>query len=285
MNAGSVTGAAEQLHISQPSVSKMLKHLESRLGFLLFKRIKGRIVPTQEAHALHHEVERVYRGLRSIQKIASEMRQGKAGRLNVAATTALGLNFMPRALSSFHEERPNIHYSLMVRTVSEVEELVASQQIDIGLVLFPYGSPTVESSEIARAQMVCVVPEDHPLGKKSSIRPSDLQAYPLISFDRIWPFGRLIEKYFHKAKLEFEIAANVELCSTACSLVLSGAGIAIVDEFTAMAPAFPNLKRISLVPPITFGVTLLSPMYRPKSIIAKAFIEHLSGRLNARMNE
>jgi DNA-binding transcriptional LysR family regulator len=58
--SGSITAAARVLHVSQPSVSKILQHTEDQLGFPLFRRLKGRLMPTDEAHLLFREMDEVY---------------------------------------------------------------------------------------------------------------------------------------------------------------------------------------------------------------------------------
>ncbi|WP_268810299.1 LysR family transcriptional regulator, partial [Vibrio parahaemolyticus] len=60
MQARTVSGAARLLHVSQPNVTRVLAHTEQQLGFALFERVKGRLVPTQEAKALLPEAEKVY---------------------------------------------------------------------------------------------------------------------------------------------------------------------------------------------------------------------------------
>nr|MBP7568005.1 LysR family transcriptional regulator [Burkholderiaceae bacterium] len=67
MEAGSFTGAAQMLHVSQPAISRLVRHLELRLGVNLFDRLHGKLLPTPEARTLHAEVQRSYRGIRSIQ--------------------------------------------------------------------------------------------------------------------------------------------------------------------------------------------------------------------------
>ena len=64
--SGSITGASRVLHVSQPSVSKTLQHTETQLGFALFRRLKGRLVPTEEANLLFREVDDVYQRVGSL---------------------------------------------------------------------------------------------------------------------------------------------------------------------------------------------------------------------------
>jgi len=73
MTTGSISGAAKLLFISQPAVSRSLAHMEQRLGFALFERVKGRLYATPEAKKLHREVEAVYRGVQRVGELALEL--------------------------------------------------------------------------------------------------------------------------------------------------------------------------------------------------------------------
>ena len=73
-SSGSITGAAEMLHVSQPSVSQVLQHAEQQLGFELFRRIKGRLVPTSEAKTLFAPVNKIYNQINSLKKVTSNLK-------------------------------------------------------------------------------------------------------------------------------------------------------------------------------------------------------------------
>src|ERR1700761_7761909 len=94
---GSVMSAAQALNVSQPSVSKVLAHAEIKLGFPLFRRLRGRLVPTDEAHILFREISELHGRVQSIQKTAKNLRGGIAGYLRLAVLPALGLSATPRA--------------------------------------------------------------------------------------------------------------------------------------------------------------------------------------------
>lgn len=279
MDQEGITRAAIALNVSQPSVSKTIKHLESRLGLQLFLRDKSRLVPTPEAVALHEEVSKVYVGVRSILSIADEMRSGRAGKLRIAASGVLGIDFLPRELSEFLKHRPGIKTSMVVRHVSHVEEMLASQQVDMGLVLFPKTSPSVDCSDIGRCRLVCVVGQSHKFSHKSTLSPVDLADCSLICYDALQPLGRLIEEAFHRSGVSLRIGVNVELCTTACSFVRYSGEIAIVDEFTASI--FPDLVSIPFKPEISVPISLLTPTHRPCSLIARQFVAQLKESLQS----
>lgn len=72
MQAGTVSGAARLLHVSQPNVTRVLAHTEQQLSFALFERVKGRLVPTQEAKALLPEAEKVYQQLGQFRSLTNK---------------------------------------------------------------------------------------------------------------------------------------------------------------------------------------------------------------------
>ena len=86
---GSITNAAKILHVSQPSVSKVLSHAEMQLGFDLFKRVKGRLIPTDEAEMLFDEVDKIYQQMRAIKNTAENINKSEYGQISIGVTPAL----------------------------------------------------------------------------------------------------------------------------------------------------------------------------------------------------
>ena len=104
---GSVTQAAQILHISQPAVSKSLAHAEQQLGFALFTRDKNKLIPTAEAQALFPEIEHLYRQLHSVKTLADNLQRHDEGMIDVAITPALGFDVIPQAIARFNDRYPN----------------------------------------------------------------------------------------------------------------------------------------------------------------------------------
>lgn len=98
---GSITSAARMLYVSQPSVSKVLAHAESQLGFALFERNRGKLTPTAEADMLFDEVDKIYRQLFTVRRKAENIRQHRAGVVDIAVTPALGLSGYQTLLPGF----------------------------------------------------------------------------------------------------------------------------------------------------------------------------------------
>ena len=101
ISTGSAAGAAKLLHISQPAISKILKHAEQSLGFALFIRDKGRLVPTPEAIRLRQELVPLEDQLRRIRRLSTTLAQGAVRPLAIALTPAIAYSVLPRAIAAW----------------------------------------------------------------------------------------------------------------------------------------------------------------------------------------
>ena len=100
MDSGSITEAANILHISQPAVSKALKLLEAELGLRLFARTTKGIAATEEARLLYTEVERTYFGMQNLSRFAASLGDRKQGRIVVSTIPALGIETTSRRIAA-----------------------------------------------------------------------------------------------------------------------------------------------------------------------------------------
>ncbi len=237
MIARTVSGAARMLNTSQPGLSRMLRHMEDRLGFLLFDRSGGRLTPTKEAELLFSETERVHKGLETLQHFIDQMARGADGMFRVGASPSLGHSIVPRILKAVTAKFPNLVVQVDILSVDQVTEYLAVQNGEYALALFPVDHPNVESERIGSAGMVCVVPADHPWADRRRIGLRELANQPLVSFRTDTPHGRVIAGMYEAIGLAPEITTFVRFAETACAFVRSGFGIAIVDTFTARACA------------------------------------------------
>ncbi|MET1255257.1 LysR family transcriptional regulator [Aliikangiella maris] len=103
---GSVSSAAKMLNITQPTASKILKHAESQLGFLLFERIKGRLVPTEEAKVLFSETRNIYKQISSLKRTSRNLSRPEMGCIKIATVPAIGIELLPKAIIEFKKNSP-----------------------------------------------------------------------------------------------------------------------------------------------------------------------------------
>jgi DNA-binding transcriptional LysR family regulator len=272
METGSVTEAARLLHVSQPAVSKMLQQAESQLGFQLFIRERGSLAPTVEARTLLPELIKAFAAVDVVNRLADDLRDTRTGLITVAASASFGNSLVGVAIEQFRATRPQTHVVLQTLLNHQIAEFVAENKVDLGLAL----SPAEDSATIARnfctADLVCVMPDGHPLSELEAVGPAELQRYPLISFSRDRPIGALIEQAYDDAGLRRSIAIEVTQSWTACALVQAGSGVAVVDGFSLLGGMFADLIARPLRPAIRIAGRILRPRHRPISRLASAFV-------------
>ncbi|GJE59583.1 LysR substrate-binding domain-containing protein [Methylobacterium trifolii] len=235
MIARTVSGAARMLNTSQPGLSRMLRHMEDRLGFLLFDRAGGRLTPTQEAKLLFSEAERVHKGLETLHQFIDQMAQGTDDMFRVGASPSLGHSIVPKILKVLSGHFPRLVVQVDILSVDQVPEYLGVQTGEYTLAVFPVDHPNVESERIGSGAMVCVVPSDHPWASRRRIGLRDLVGQPLVSFRSDTPHGRVIAGMYAQAGLAPEISTFVRFAETACAFVRNGFGVTLVDAFTARA--------------------------------------------------
>ncbi len=244
MEAGTVSGAAALLNVSQPNVSRMLKYTEGRLAMRLFERSHGRLQPTAEARALYREVQSLHAHLESLQDAVRHIARGELGRFTVGGSPSLGRHVLPAALSSLRREFPQLAVKLDILSVSQVIEYVTLNQGECACTIFPISHPQIETQACAVGALVCAVPRGHALAGRSSIAPADLAAESLIGFEPNTPHGRVMDDFLRQAGHEPVYPCTARFAETACALAEKGNGITLVDEFTMSGRAFPNLVAL-----------------------------------------
>lgn len=271
VDTGSVTAAASLLHVSQPSLSRLLKSLENNLGFSLFERRKGRLVATPEARLLHEEVQKYFRGLQTLAQTAVDIRNLSRGHLRLAAFAALSIAVQPRVIKRFCQLNPDMRVSTTTGQSRQIVDLVAMRFADLAIVDPMAVSDMVRIEQRWQFPCVCVVPTGHHLAGRQRLGLEDLQDQMIIGLGR-----EFLSRYPQGAALYDSLAPSmsiqVQQSIAACALVAENAGIAIVDPFTARQWQPMGLVVKPLAIDIPFEICVVASREIPLSIAARQFL-------------
>lgn len=271
-STGSITNAAELLHVSQPSISKVLKHAEMQLGFELFHRVKGKLVPTPEAEALILEVNKVYAQISSLKKSALNLRGNTSGKISLSVMPALGLNILPLAIKRFHEQYPDIQFNVQTKHFEDVPTALFEYEIDIGLAFDPESHAGLGCVDIGSGELVCVHTPNL-FEHKEKVEPRDLIGQEFISIVDSGPLGDIVEKEFQLLDDRLDTRVQVQTYYIAKSLVGYGLGVSVIDEFTASAEGPGQFQSTGFEPPMSFSVKGFYLESRPLSMVCQEFLE------------
>lgn len=233
MRTGTVSAAAEELAVSQPAVSRLIRDLEERLELSLFRRYGGRVVATREAHELWTEVERSFVGLTQIERAAAQIKQGHRATLTIAAAPAIAQSALPGVVALLLEERPEFRAEFLSMTTLPVVRQVALRQCQIG-----FGIPSQHKFEIdvirtGAVPFRFIAPSGHPLGAREVIRLRDLSGLDFVGFVDSTMSGRTFDRLFAKMRHPPLPKMKSYLSHIVSALVLRGIGVGIIDAFTA----------------------------------------------------
>jgi DNA-binding transcriptional LysR family regulator len=225
---GSVSRAAEMVHISQPAMSKLIAYLEADTGLKLFDRAKGRLAPTKSGMRLYEEIDRIFAGVRQIENAAEAIRREEQGRISIGVLPALAGSFIHRATTGFLKDRRNVFCTVRSAGSQWIVDWIVARKLDVGLVDGGFKNPYAIIEPLMEQPMVCVLPLGHPLTAKATIKPKDLDQVPFLSFPLDSDVGHRVDKLFeaHGVKPQVVLIANFVL--TVCEFVAGGLGVALV---------------------------------------------------------
>jgi DNA-binding transcriptional LysR family regulator len=272
VETGTTKGAAHQLGISQPAVSTLIQHTEDQLGIELFQRLKGRLIPTEEALSLYAESSSIFLLFGSLQRKVEDLRQGRFGSLRIAATPSLGNSVLPQAIHSFVAKRPGIRVSVDIRERETIFHHVSRSVAELGVVLEFREHPNLTGIPIHRGQFVCAIRADHPLAANAVIHISDLRGMNIVRLERGTVLGDLIDRAASGLGEPLNWSVETRYCATACSLVEHGESITIVDEYSARNLRSPKVVIKPLLPAIPIAAFIVHASDRPLSKLAKLLV-------------
>lgn len=268
--------AAEVLFMSQPAVSKTIQQLERSLGFSLFDRTKGRMVPTPEGQLLHKEVSLSFIGITQLRQTAARIRDFGSGELRIASLSSLSTSIVPLALKGYQARHPNVAISYQTRLSSEVRDLVASGQIDMGLAADEIDTTGVDAVPYCRYKAVIAVPPGHPLAELPEVHPSDLHGVSFIALSPEDTTRQEAEAILRAHKAEPRVVLETPFSTTVCAMVLAGLGCGLVNPVTAANYMARGLIIKPYSANVHFRALMLFPTSRRQSQIVRDCVEEFN---------
>jgi DNA-binding transcriptional LysR family regulator len=272
VETASVTAAASSMHVSQPSVSRLLRSLEENIGFTLFERRKGRLLATPEAMLFYDEIQKYFRNLQKLAHTAADIRALARGQLRLGSFIALSIAITPAVIRKFNAAHPQMHVSCTTAQSRQIVDLIASRFADLGIVDPIAVSDVVSVERRWQFRCVCAMPAGHPLAASDSVSVAQLANESVIGLEREFlsrypPGANLYEALVSRLRIQ------VHQSIAACALVSEGVGVAIVDPFTAMHCTPRGIEVRPLDVTIPFDMCIVSSPEAPLSVAAQEFLE------------
>jgi DNA-binding transcriptional LysR family regulator len=271
MESGTTARAATRLGLSQSAVSRSITSLEARTGRILFERNGGRLVPTGEAVQLNRRLDPLFEAL---DRIDGPPERGRES-LRLTAPPTYAHRFLVTHITSFLKANPHYFISLEVAPSDEVLRGILEDRFDLGLTGVELSRDGVRLQTYRSACAVCVMPNDHPLAARETIRPEDLHSQPFIALTHRHARRAQLEKLFLASRSVPNIMAEVSTSFAAVDLVREGLGLAIVNPFPIYHYRSKDVAFRRFVADMSYSSYFVSHESRPLPAIARAFMRHL----------
>ncbi len=279
-SVGSISGASRLLNVSQPSVSKIVKHAESRLGFRLFTLVRGRLTPTEEAHILFREVDDLHSRIDTFQRAARNLRSPSEGHIRIGVLPSLALAKLPRAISVFRQKWPRVTFEVSAIHHDEFRAALMSRECDFVIGHHAVGDPEIAAFSLGQGCVGALFVEGMFDRDLSAIPIDLLRSQELIGLAPSVSIGDLIAPVM-AGTLKSTPAIQVKSVYIAAALARSGSGVAIVDQFTAQAFVGDDLHFRPVEPAVTFGLSVQHLSAHPLSRVARSFTDLMAGMIEA----
>lgn len=263
LRTGSTLAAAESLSVTQPVVSRTIKHAEQRIGYPLFHRRRGRLEPTPETEALMPELNQFFAQWRKIQGYAENLAD-RTVVLRAAVNPAL-IDVLPESVLQVNQQMSGVRFQLLTLHTGEMVDQLLAGHLDIG-VCQGFSPPSgVAAEELASGSLVMLV--SRTWNEKDPVDAAWINGKPFIGVQKGYGLGEIVDDYLTSCGLAPVIVAEVATYRLAVSLVERGLGATIVDRFTAETADEALVQRVPLS---NAPVIRLHALRHPRHVPGKA---------------
>lgn len=272
---GTVSGAADYLHIAQPSVSNAIKELENEFGVMLFKRHhRGMVLTSEGEHLLRMSGELLERAERT-EKIMKDM-GGEKKTLILGVPPMTGSLILPNIYNKFLKNNEDINLEIVECGRQEMIKRITEDRLDMAFVSHNQQIEAgLSTHHVARLEIVCGAAKENEIAKEKSLSPKQLSDVPLVMFEDGFFQTAEIKKWFAKGEITPDILMQTAQLSTMLSIISSNTAVGFM--FKKLIEKNPEIIPVSMSPAIFVNVSLVwrkdkyifSSMRRFKEFLSK----------------
>lgn len=224
---GSFTRAAEALAYTQSGISRMIADLEREWGVRLLARSRAGVYLTSEGRRLIDQVRRVCTEEQRLEALVAELNDLQTGLIRVGTLSSMATHWLPRIVSAFQKDYPNIEYELLLGDYLEIEQWVLDGRVDCGFLRLP-AHAQLQTTFLARDRLLAVLPEGHALAGRECVPLALLAKEPFLLLQK--GANDEILQMFRKQGLTPDVRFTTWDDYAIMSMAENGLGVSILPE-------------------------------------------------------
>jgi DNA-binding transcriptional LysR family regulator len=271
----SFTKASHTLHVSQPSISKMIKSLEDELQVALLDR-SGRLIELTDVGVIVYEqAVKILQSLEDVFMSVNEMVNVEKGTIKMGLMPTVGVLLFPNVLAGFKKEYPQVDIHMVEYSAKQLELKVEQGEIDLGITVMPVNSHHFDMIHLLTEKLVVIVDNEHLLADKDSVCLSDLKNESFILLTEDYILHDVVKQACLQSGFEVKVAYKSSLWDIVGEMVASRLGISIIPH--SMVSRFDH--RVHAIPIVTpkmdWELVLIYKKNKYLSYATRKFIEYI----------
>jgi len=278
--SGSFTRAANQLYITQPAISRIIKSLEDELGMPLFIRSRKQLSLTDAGRVLYEHAQIFDQQFELLKTELDQLSTLKKGHIRIGLPSIVNSFFFSELIASFHQEYPEITFQMVEDGSKRIEEKVISDTLDFGVVVLPEEHDQFDYYSFVQESLKLVVPASHHLVPYQTVSLKELKEEDFIMFNQDFALRDRIINACSEAGFSPRVISETSQLDFIEEMVASGLGITLLPESTC-AELTMDVKEISLSnPKIGWNLAIIWKQEEHMSQVAREFIRFAKERLS-----
>ena len=278
-HARNFSRAAEQCHVSQPSLSQQIQKLEEELGERLFDRMKREVKLTPHGESFLRRAVRVLEEVDTAKREAKDATDLLRGTVTLGVLPTIAPYLLPEAMTEYLEKYPRVEIVVQEDTTAHLLKLLVACEIDFALASQPIRDARLEVRELFSEELLLALPADHPLTRKRTVSASDLEGEALIVMKEGHCLGDQVLNFCDRSDLHPNISFRSAQLETIQSLVCAEMGLSLIPAMAAKPGqrSVPQYRSFSSPRP-TRKIVAAWPKQRPPGRAAAEFLKIISAR-------
>ena len=285
----SFTKAAEQMQISQPMLSRVIRQLEEELGVQLIVRSSRAFSVTDAGMACYKQAYELEQQYKTVFKVIHDVKQAETGEVRISIPGVILDAYFPQLLSAFNRLYPNLIISIVEEGSKLTVQSVLADQVDLGLVMLPIrGSSQLATAKLISNNCQAVVSKRHRLASQTAVAFEDLKKESLITFSDTTTMHDSLIKMCEQAGFTPHIAYKSLMPNFIIDMVRYELGVATLPTPTIQRHMGEDLMYLPLRPDMPWDIAVIHRKNRYQTFASRRLLNFMIeyfGKLNRRNAE
>jgi DNA-binding transcriptional LysR family regulator len=272
----SFTKASEILHVSQPSISKMIKSLEQELGVVLLDRSERKLELTDAGVLVYEHAQKIMQMMDNLTSSIDELREVRRGQVRMGFLPTVGSYLFPTIIAGYKKEYPHIDIRMKEYSAKLLETQVEQGEIDLGVTVLPVDTELFAAVPLMEEDLVVIVDGEHWLASRESVDLSELKQESFILFTEEYAIHNVVRHACLQSGFEPSVAYMSSLWDFVGEMVAAQLGISVVPRAVAARLNNRRVRAVSISSPkIDWRYALIYRKDRYLSFAARQLIAYI----------